>query len=341
MATDDEQFDSDSQKNAVFTCCKTKKCAITVCINCGGVFHKSCIQRNKNIEIISETIVKCCKSNVSLDSLNAYQGKSDEASSKIEFERLKIENLMLKRLLEESEIKYKLLEGNNKLLEENKKLLEEKVELIRKETEVNPKKVINKNVQEKTHKAESFNLETKKQVSTAQANTEQSKEGNLNLSTNPRMPEKGNNHRQLEAAQLSKMNEIINLSNDKKEEEDFKIVTYRKKSRRPAKKFYGENEDSEFAISRKVWLYLYRIKRHITAERIKGFITKQPKFRDADICIKELPTQESQNKCFMFGIDWDLRGDIYNPSSWPRSMAFKRFDFTKYNKYNKQSREDF
>ncbi|KAJ8927611.1 hypothetical protein NQ314_019904 [Rhamnusium bicolor] len=71
-----------------------------------------------------------------------------------------------------------------------------------------------------------------------------------------RMTENENNYRQLEEAQLSKMNDIINLSNEKKEEEDFKIITYRKKSRKPVKKCYGENEDSEFAIDRKVWLYL-------------------------------------------------------------------------------------
>ncbi|KAJ8970205.1 hypothetical protein NQ314_001352 [Rhamnusium bicolor] len=180
-----------------------------------GLRTWSCIHRNKNIEVISETIVKCCKSNLALDYLS--QGKSDEASikSKIEFEKLKIENLMLKRLLEESEFKHKLLENNNK------KLLDEKLELIKKEPEVNPKKVTNKNVQDKTQtqKTESFSSATKKQVSTAQVNKQQSKEGNLNLSK-PRMTENENNYRQLEEAQLSKMNDIINLSNEKKEEED-------------------------------------------------------------------------------------------------------------------------
>lgn len=106
-------------------------------------------------------------------------------------------------------------------------------------------------------------------------------------------------------------------------------------------KFFGESDNNEFAIKRKVWLYLYRIKRHITSEKIRKFIADQPQFKDADITVKELPTQETQNKCFMFGIDWDFRDDIYKPSIWPKSMAFKRFDFNKYHTYQNQLIEDF
>ena len=141
----------------------------------------------------------------------------------------------------------------------------------------------------------------------------------------------------LKILQLHKMNDIINLATENRREDDFKSVTYRKKLRKHITKFYGENENDDFAIGRKVWLYLYRIKRHITSEKIKKFITSQPQFKDADIVIKELPTQDTQNKCFMFGIDWNLRDDIYKPSIWPSSMAFKRFDFKRYHNYQNQS----
>lgn len=340
MAADDEQYDLDSQKSSVFNCCRNKKCATTICINCGGAFHKSCIQRNKNIEVISDTLIKCCKTNLFLSGCN--QEKLDEASTIIEIEKLKIENLMLKRLLDESENKYKLLESNNKLLEENKKLLEEKVEVIKKECDSNAKKVVNKNVQEKIQNKGSYSSVTSKQMSTSQANMKQSKEGISNVSAGSKFS--GNETtclKKLETAQLNIMNDVINLGNENEEEGNFKVQTYRKASRKTFTKYYGENENNDFAIGRKVWLYLHRIKRHVSSDKIKKYISDQPKFKDADITIKELPTHESQNKCFMFGIDWNLKDEIYKPTTWPKGMAFKRFDFKKYHKYDGNSSEDF
>lgn len=339
MADDEDQMnDPDGQKGA-FLCCK-KKCSVVVCLNCAGVFHKSCVLRNKNYEVVSDSLIKCCQPKPSaedqiLDNLN-------EAST-YEVQKLKFENLMLKKLLEASESKFQLLQNNNKLLEENKKLLEEKVVLIQKEFEINTKN-INKTTQAKNHNKESYSKVTSRQTIPTKktVNKQQSEDATSQVQTNLKpTKDKEDNVKELEAAQLNKMNDIINLVNEEKVEEDFKTVTYRKKAKKHTTKFYGENEDNEFAIGRKVWLYLYRIKRHVTTEKIRKFITDQSQFKDADIVIKELPTQETQNKCFMFGIDWDLRDDVYKPSTWPKSMAFKRFDFKKYHNYQNQPTEDF
>lgn len=343
MADDeDQQNDSDSQKGA-FLCCR-KKCLVVVCINCTGVFHKSCVLRNKNYEIISDSLIKCCEPNPSTD--DQVHDNLNQASS-YEVQKLKFENIMLKKLLEASESKFQFLQNNNKLLEENKKLLEEKIELIKNEFEINTKNV-NKTTQIKNHNKESYSMVTSKQtlpvqkiVNSKTDNKHQNIGETSQVQTNQKITNKKEDYvRELEAVQLNKMKDIINLATDKKDDEQFKSISY-KKTKRQVAKFFGESDNNEFAIKRKVWLYLYRIKRHITSEKIRKFIADQPQFKDADITVKELPTQETQNKCFMFGIDWDFRDDIYKPSIWPKSMAFKRFDFNKYHTYQNQLIEDF
>ena len=144
--------------------------------------------------------------------------------------------------------------------------------------------------------------------------------------------------RDLEAAQQSKMDEVINLTNN---EDNFRTVSYRKKTRSVTTKYFGESENSDFATERKAWLCLYRIKRHVTTDKIRKFITDQPIFKVANITVKELPTNEHHNKRFMFGIDWHLKDEIYKPSTWPKGMAFKRFDFKKFHNYVSNSPEDF
>lgn len=114
------------------------------------------------------------------------------------------------------------------------------------------------------------------------------------------------------------------------------------RNKKPAKNFFGENESSEdFGVPRKIWLYVYRVKRQVTPQTIIDHIKNQCIFKEADVIVKELPPSENQNKCFMFCIDYKYKDSIYNPTIWPRSVAFRRFNFSKYNQYQQHNEEDF
>lgn len=358
MVPNEEQPDSDIQKNVVFTCCKTKKCAIVVCISCGGVYHKSCTNRINNLHVISDTIVNCCKPVPSLDSKIAHSpGKVEEAST-IELENLKIENRMLKRLLEEVEIKNKLLESNKNLLEENKKLLEEKIQMINQELEVKPKKTVNKTVYDKTQKNESYSLIAKKQVSPTQINTELLNEGISNSTTNFRASEnkEERNLRELEAAQLSKMKDVINLSNQDNPSNAFKenfehdkrepfqmVISKRKKTKEP--KVCGEAEISEDDGSgfvgrelpeKKIWLFVARVKDQVTEEMVGKYIQKKTKAEDtSNIYVKEIDTfnKIKDNRCFKVGLSYNLLETAYTNTFWPRGVVVYRFNFKKEERY--------
>lgn len=43
----------------------------------------------------------------------------------------------------------------------------------------------------------------------------------------------------------------------------------------------------------------------------------------------------------MFYIDGNKKEEIYKPTSWPRSVAYKRFDFRKYRGYQENKEADF
>lgn len=55
--------------DSYYKCCKTKVTKQCVCINCGAIFHYSCLERQKNVIIIDSTRVTCCLAAADHDSL--------------------------------------------------------------------------------------------------------------------------------------------------------------------------------------------------------------------------------------------------------------------------------
>lgn len=116
MASSRERHVSDrSHEKSVLKCCKKKTSAV-VCVNCGGVFHKSCATRDwaGKVKFIDETRLICCevesevKDRVSVDMEIGY----------------------LKRLVSELEKKNILLEENASLWKVRYEALEEKTNNI-------------------------------------------------------------------------------------------------------------------------------------------------------------------------------------------------------------------
>lgn len=312
-------------EDKTFKCCQTKSNKTLVCIACGNSYHLSCAIKNKLKCIkICDTRLICCETN-----------KSDTDNL------TKIENKMLKKLLEEKEDKYKLLMDNNKLLQSNNNLLQEKIDLLETRLKKNSEK-------RETNADKTIASEQLKKPYKKDKQTNSSQMGNSVNNKNSYVSDTN-----FEAQnQINKMNEIINLVNipdtslnnselGTRKEEEFKLVqNRRKKNNKKIVKRIGEKEnEDDFGAERRVWLYLYRIRRHITSEKIYDYVKNQETFKHAEIIVKELPTEENRNKCFMFGISECYKEEIYRQSTWPKSIGFKRFNFTKYNNYLRSNKD--
>ena len=88
-----------------YECCKNREAKQCVCINCGKIYHQSCIERRKSVVVIDATRAKCC-------SFGSDIGSVVEAGLRKEID-------LLNKLLEE-------MEKWNKLLEEKIEHLESK-----------------------------------------------------------------------------------------------------------------------------------------------------------------------------------------------------------------------
>lgn len=92
---DDQRVNNKSfEKNEAVTKCCGKPCAVNVCVNCFGVFHKSCSKR-VHLTYLSKNTVICCKKNSEegQDIPVAYSCEVTTAS----IDKLTTENLLLKR----------------------------------------------------------------------------------------------------------------------------------------------------------------------------------------------------------------------------------------------------
>lgn len=101
----------------------------------------------------------------------------------------------------------------------------------------------------------------------------------------------------------------------------------------------GHDASGSFrGVERRVWLYLNRIPRTVTAEAIKDYIKKKPTFDSIEVSVTELPTGPSQNKCFVVAAPFQKKDLMYQPDFWPCGVGVKRFDFKRHPDYVGNSR---
>lgn len=79
-----------------------------------------------------------------------------------------------------------------------------------------------------------------------------------------------------------------------------------------------------------MWLLLSRVKRKVTENDIKSYLIKKPGCEDTEFVIKEIETDISQNKCFMFGAPFIMKDSVYGRGFWPKGVGVERFNFKKY-----------
>lgn len=264
------------------------------------------------------------------------------------------------------------LEGKNKYLEENNILLREKISNLEvtltkfshdKENQPRAKKVNNPTTSAKNiirfigqeapissslkvmaehHREQAVTTELQT------ANQEENGDVDVNITKNPNV----NDSKQISTQDVKKaianvkMDNIVNLAN---EDHDGKWeMQHKRKNRkiqprnntRSITKQLGTNEDDSNGfdgVGRKVWLYLYRIQTAVTIEKIYNYIRAKPGFNELNVDVKELPTTETQNKCFVVTAPYEKKTLMYDPSFWPKNVGIKRYDFRRQKNYNQNS----
>lgn len=94
-------------------------------------------------------------------------------------------------------------------------------------------------------------------------------------------------------------------------------------------------------VVKKVWIFLSRIKREISEENVLSYMSRKLNKQKTDFTIKEIPTRENGNKCFMIGADYTLKDELYQPTFWPNGVGYKRFDFGLYRRFHEHDKQDF
>lgn len=95
----------------------------------------------------------------------------------------------------------------------------------------------------------------------------------------------------------------------------------------------GENcefEGNKQKKTKKLWLFISRVKSTVTEEVIKKYISKKAKTDINNVYVKLLKTYwmiENDNNCFMVGLQFTLHDLIYDNNFWPSGVAYERFDF--------------
>lgn len=339
------QINDETFNEKTLKCCQTKPSKSLICVVCGNVFHLSCAIKNKlKCYKICDSRIQCCE----LDT-KQYQTSNIEKDKLSKYDKMELENKMLKALLKEKEDKYNILLENNSLLKQNAHLLEEKLKEYNNTTDKQSTK--NDLGRKKTHSQ--IAKKTDPRASTLANKYSASASKTVNNQDLSRKLESAGTSSKIESEQINLMNEIIyqgeNITVNGAGNEDFAHTRSKQNRhnnntiRKPGNhsKYIGSSEDkSDFTGAKpKVWLYLYRVTRNVNDTQIRKFITKKlypetPEGEEnSDVTVKELQTDPNQLKCFMIGADFSHKEKLYTAEFWPRGVGFRRFDFRRYRQY--------
>ncbi|KAG5897729.1 hypothetical protein JTB14_009614 [Gonioctena quinquepunctata] len=103
--------------------------------------------------------------------------------------------------------------------------------------------------------------------------------------------------------------------------------------RKRYKKTLGTAESTKEGFSgedKKVWLYVYRVKQHVTEDMIMKYIKGKEKFENEAVGVKEIPSDPGRLKRFAVHASLEFKDSMYDISFWPRGVGIKRLNFTKH-----------
>lgn len=322
-SSDDEQSESGSYRSekdvnmleSNFKCCVKKKCKIKICINCDGIYHNSCSEK-KNIQTLSRRYVKCC---------DKTDDETLQKSNREEILELKIKHL--NELLSQEKEKNQILKENSQLLKENNRLLKEHIE------KMETKKVMKKDTQyldiaKRNYQTVTENKATPQIVVQMSENTEHDKrQENTNL--------KKVNQQQTRNAQIQGKPTIINeaYNSENKADQISEYTVVQRKKKYPRKRLgTGEVTEEEMKTGfsgpeRKVWINIYRVNNHVTADMIEKYIKQKNGFENENVSVSELDRKAGQYKSFCVTASLSKKDEMYEPTFWPPNVGIRRFKF--------------
>ncbi|CAG9764212.1 unnamed protein product [Ceutorhynchus assimilis] len=359
------ELNNDSSNGEVFKCCG-KRATTIVCKVCSALFHFSCANRANKIRRLEANFCICLECE---DHSTKNGQSSDAISYfKQQISYLTNEVTLKNRIIKELEEKNGILVENNIVLKENNGLLVEKIQRILydeinkvKKTDLQNKKDLHNNenipmpqkglgnaVNQQPDTAEDNQL-NKVSTTPTYSRVVKAAQGRQNLRISIPAKRSGNinpNNQQSAGSdisssqkkqnkqsantnkELSKSPIIIFSDNEDKQQDGFVFPRKMFKKKRLGKA-QPTQEGNFVGGDRKVWLYLYRVKRECTETDIITYIKTQPGFTDLPVTVREIPSEQNKLKCFVVTAPLQKKDQMYDPEFWPQFVGVIFYPKTK------------
>lgn len=350
---ENNELNSDLKNSDVFKCCGKKATSI-VCKRCLGIFHPSCVNRTSKIKRSEGgTIIVCAECD------DRTPNPNEIVSYKYQIDYLKNELLLKNRIIKEMEDKNNLLCENILILKENNGLLVEKMQRMHLDMSVNkPEK---RNVLKSQQQQQTISNQA---VPTNQGQDQNAIPNTASYSGALKIAPALRNHRNLhlniaphsshdaEHSPNAQTADNLNIRPDNAINKEQQQSQQTDKSendfiypRRRFKKRLGNAQpptNSNFVGGdRKVWLYLYRVKRECDENAILRYIKTKDGFENLLVTVRELPTDQNKLKCFVVTAPLQKKDTMYDPDFWPSFVGVKRFDFERHRAFLNTTGGDF
>lgn len=254
-----------------------------------------------------------------------------------ETEYLNLQIKYLQELLTESSDKNNILKQNNNLLLEKIQAIENKQEIPTKNQVNNKKDIPQSNTPEIPSNIYGVDSFTYAKVTSAMG---QKMAGHGNYQTQKSQNDNQSNLNPNSKQTNTPQETVLKHNNSEKDEEDAFTEIKRKKRRRarvPEKNIgTGQHNPNFSGQERKVWIYIYRVKRNTTPHMIEEYLSTKEELKDTEITVKEIPSDENRLKRFVLSAPLEMKEVLYKSDTWPSGVGIKRFDFSRHRELLKQ-----
>lgn len=322
MADKDKLQSVGDLKTTCKFCKKSVTSTIARCVTCEACYHTSCALRIAGLVAVGkDNLVKCCSSKLTPLTLLEETSNTNNTTYL---------DAVFKELLNAKEEIITELREKQGLLYKTIKLLENKH---------------NDSVKDGSQSGD------KPQKTSVDKLPNTDKMVNKQLKENNKIPgtvwsninSQHNSRAEMETVQRRKMQEVIDLGaglDGDDRPDNYQTVTYGRKKSFPKKRFGTGDVTEEEKTSgfvggdRKAWIYIYRVKSHVTEEMVKSHVQKKPGFGDIDIGVKEIVHEGKKYdfKSFSVSVPFDKKDELYQPEFWPANIGIKRFNLKLYKK---------
>lgn len=326
----DEKLSSSESNNLCKYCKKNISNTVAKCQKCSLVFHTSCALRISGLTAVGkDNLVICCSTN-----------KKSTLSTQTDF-------------CEISSVYKSLLSAKEEIiaeLREKQIILYKNIELLEEKSRNNEKYLQNINAvhlsQQNVSSQKNVNTTDKEEIPIIRKNARDNQQKTYSSIVNSSKNNKQNTEcKRLEGGQQEEPNVIIHLEGKEESEKDgYDDEDFSRNRGEGRRKFYRkrlgngavteEQQKHGFTgADRKAWLYINRVKSHVTADMVKEYILKKPQFETEVVEVKELSLNaRNQLKSFLVKAPLERKDELYQPAFWPVNVGIKRFSFNLYNK---------